>query len=175
MFAQLFNCLHVRVWSVCVLGTFVCMCNHLCPCDLLTGLAWATITRAKADTTCYSSLVLHSPHSGSECPAPFSLFHLFTSFPPSTPAQLSAVSLTLSKWPPAVPAVAYMKTTALLYCMLTQHVCKCLACVHLIKKHACKLQTEMKAHLSTESVNTSHSLRGGGESIRCKTWVFSLT
>lgn len=67
----------------------MCMCNHLCPCDLLTVLAWGTITRAKADTLCYSSPVFHSLHSGSECPALFSLFHLFTSSPPPNPAHLS--------------------------------------------------------------------------------------
>lgn len=79
-------CLHVLNWPacVCVHGN-ISRCVFVCPCDLLTVLALGTITRAKADTQCYSSLVFHSLHSRSECPALFSLLHLFTSSPSTFP------------------------------------------------------------------------------------------
>lgn len=92
-------CASSRVCDRCIMfafvlvHVFVCVGQNLSVCrSFARAIFWqpwhGAPLRVKADTRCYSSLVLHSVRLRSECSALFSLFCLFTSTPPYTSAHL---------------------------------------------------------------------------------------
>lgn len=122
--------------------------------------------------------MFHPLHSGSECSAPFSLFHLFTTSPPSTSTHLS-VSLALSNWPSRCSVFAlHGNQTGDVWGFVKRSVHMCL-CLGVLVSHCwlksmhvrCK-QKWKPTYVNSESVNTSHSLCGGGESIWYMAWGF---
>lgn len=127
--------------------------------------AWGHITGAKADSQSCSSPLFNSLHCGSECPARLSCSTYLLPAPLLT-SHLTRRTAPLC-WGNALAGSMHYSMRALRVNVNAVHVRIAL----LIKKHVI-LQTEIKAHLSYESLNTSHSLRGGGISVWYMIWGF---